>query len=132
MSRLKFPALEVAKAMAHARSAQENWATYGVGEAGPQLWWVKDDGVYVMSNGRPRDDGEAVVYAVGYHRTDAGVWERARAVCGGDDFAEPIDLGDLEPIPEDAEFLVIDVLGDKFTVSWQCHGTARTTHGLVR
>ena len=62
------------------------------------FWLVKDQGVYLMSNGSPRltlDDGKRgkVVYAKGYDPERDGDWySRARAVLGGDDFAIFIPL----------------------------------------
>lgn len=73
----------------------------------PGLTLVKDDGIYMMSNGspalmdpikRPSSNGQhtiefrKVVYARGYDpRVDHAVWDRSRAAAGGDDFTESID-----------------------------------------
>lgn len=62
----------------------------------PSLHFVHDQGLYVMSNGRPnlaKDDPERVVYAEGFNpNTDEfdDWWEGARAIVGGDDFVEPL------------------------------------------
>ena len=48
------------------------------------FWLVKDEGVYIMSNGTPRMTGENVVYAEGYGK-DAEYVIVHEAV-GGDDF----------------------------------------------
>lgn len=72
----------------------------------PSLWIVKDNGIYLMSNGLPRlmdpvkqrspnglHEMEVcqVVYARGFDpRTDPGVWERSRDAVGGDDFGETL------------------------------------------
>lgn len=62
----------------------------------PQLVFVHDDGLYILSNGKPSQMAgpkkRFVVYAVGYDPRDPGVWEKARAAVGGDDFAEYLDL----------------------------------------
>ena len=65
-------------------------------ETPPGLWLVKDQGIYLMSNGLPglllTDRHHYVVYADTYDpRTDGDVWDRSRAAVGGDDFCEFID-----------------------------------------
>jgi hypothetical protein len=54
---------------------------------------VHDDGVYLMSNGEPRDivEGESsfVAHAKGCNpKTDPDWWDVSRALVGGDDFGE--------------------------------------------
>jgi hypothetical protein len=64
----------------------------------PALFFVHDQGVYLMSNGEPRDiitaDGKETTYvAYAEHcnpKTDADWWDNARGLVGGDDFAETI------------------------------------------
>ena len=61
------------------------------------LWLVKDQGVYLMSPGRPgldREDGKGnlVSYALEAHPADEGCWDAARAIMGGDDCVEKLDL----------------------------------------
>ena len=67
----------------------------------PALWIVKDDGIYIVSNGMPKMPGEDpahpsrmfVVYARGFDPdTDPDVHGAACAAAGGDDFAEPIEI----------------------------------------
>jgi hypothetical protein len=63
----------------------------------PQMIIVHDDGVYLMSNGDPADiiEGDRcfVAYAQGLDPKDGShVWDAARAVVGGDDFADYLDL----------------------------------------
>ena len=64
----------------------------------PALIFVHDEGLYLMSNGKPRqmanEDKRVVVYAKGYDpgKDRMAVWEKARAAVGGDDFAEHLDL----------------------------------------
>ena len=63
------------------------------GKIKPALWLVKDEGIYLMSNGKG-DDRPDVVYAKGFNpkeRDRMDVWDDARAAVGGDDFAELID-----------------------------------------
>ncbi|VIO80096.1 DUF3085 domain-containing protein [Bradyrhizobium ivorense] len=59
----------------------------------PAVLLVHDQGVYLMSNGEPRDivSGQSsfVAYAHGCHPiADDDWWETARALVGGDDFGE--------------------------------------------
>ena len=92
-------------------------------ETPPGLWLVKDDGIYLMSNGHPgfrTDNGERhyVVYAEGYDpRTDPEVWLRSRDAVGGDDFCESIICDwDLLFLPGD-QYLYITVDNQRFTMS---------------
>ncbi|GAA0908149.1 DUF3085 domain-containing protein [Virgisporangium aurantiacum] len=68
----------------------------------PALWFVGDDGLYLMSNGLPGqphpDGGDRlhVVYADGY-RTAMSKHAIADEI-GGDDFCEPLSL--LDPGPD--------------------------------
>ncbi|GAA1884155.1 DUF3085 domain-containing protein [Asanoa iriomotensis] len=67
----------------------------------PALWFVGDDGLYLMSNGLPGqphpDGGDRlhVVYADGY-RTAMSKHAIADEI-GGDDFCEPLSLLDPQP-----------------------------------
>jgi len=55
------------------------------------LWFVKDDGIYLMTNAcLSPDHNPGVVYAAGYG-PGPGTWERCRSAVGGDDFCEFID-----------------------------------------
>ena len=60
---------------------------------------MKDQGVYMMSNGHNPGETTAsdlglVVYAEGCNPEIGEDWyENGRYICGGDDFAEFIDLG---------------------------------------
>ena len=57
----------------------------------PALWLVKDQGIYIMSNGDAPDRPD-VVYAQGYDpNTDGDVWDKCRDAMGGDDCCELID-----------------------------------------
>lgn len=65
------------------------------------VFLVKDRGCYLMSAGQPgllrEDNGGAkgdkmvVQYAEGFH-ADSYDYDELRAVCGGDDFGEPLDV----------------------------------------
>ena len=60
----------------------------------PGLWLVKDEGIYLMSNGVTADGTRVPldpVYAKGYDPTKRdrmAVWDDARDAVGGDDFVE--------------------------------------------
>lgn len=65
---------------------------------GPKLHFVKDSGIYLMSNatrdGRP-DERPKPVYAEGFNPDKVAFedwWDEARRIVGGDDFVEPLDL----------------------------------------
>lgn len=58
---------------------------------------VKDDGIYLMSNGNPglllEEGRHKVTYAKNCNpKTDADCWETARALVGGDDFGEALPI----------------------------------------
>lgn len=96
--------------------------THEVGE--PSLYLVKDSGAYLMSaskkrlpanNGDPKDTSSLVVYAKGMNpNVDEGYYETTRAACGGDDFAENLDLKFFEnAITKGHKFVVIALLKTK-------------------
>jgi len=71
----------------------------------PSLFFVKDDGAYLMSasdvplrkDPDDKDSGNVVAYAEGLNpKTDGDIWEAQQFICGGDDFAENIDLKIVE------------------------------------
>jgi hypothetical protein len=79
------------------------------------LHWVKDDGIYLLSSSAERDivDGTSsrVVYAQGYDpRTDADVWEKARAVVGGDDFVEALPIEWFTPLLTDESIVTVTLV----------------------
>ena len=107
MSRLMFDLAALRPIVDHALKAPEHAPTFGqTPPIAPALWLVKDDGIYLMSNGRPRQiaddspatgqdqDGQSlVVYAEGFDPKKAdpmAVWFAARDAVGGDDFGEPL------------------------------------------
>jgi len=107
MSRLIFDLAALRPIVEHTLSASEHAPTFGqTPPIAPALWVVKDDVIYLMSNGRPRQmadgssatgqdqDGQSlVVYAEGFDPVKAdpmAVWSAARKAVGGDDFGEPL------------------------------------------
>lgn len=119
---LKFDAPAVARLMEHAAAAPEHrHSEFEAADGrGPALMFVKDDGIYVMSNGLPGLERPGnVVYARNYDPRKGDVWDRCRDAVGGDDFAEYIGLTELGPMPENAVALVIGVSESDFTVGWE-------------
>ncbi len=101
MAKLKFEAALSRQLMLHAWNAPEHNKTFGQKTAKAALWLVKDDGVYIMSNGKPgipaplpnRPDRQLVCYAKGYNpETDGDVWDKCRAAMGGDDGCDFLDI----------------------------------------
>ncbi|MFJ6650783.1 DUF3085 domain-containing protein [Streptomyces sp. NPDC091290] len=70
------------------------------------MWWVKDDGTYLMSNGQDptgtRDDNGRLPHVV--HADGWGPGTDARSVLAGDDFRESLDLA--TPVFEDGTTLL--------------------------
>lgn len=127
---LFFNPKDVARLILHAVSAEDHEATWGqrleegarrqgttpedrpynqwsqlVADAqdhdpGPHLWFVHDQGVYLMSNGRPNfpdNDPRRVIYADGLNPHTTAFddwWQAARDIVGGDDFNDPLPIGD--------------------------------------
>ncbi|MFE1781581.1 DUF3085 domain-containing protein [Streptomyces sp. NPDC059506] len=93
---LTFPLVRVLAAAEHALAAPAHKRLYGETNPTPALWWVKDDGTYLMSNGydpedtRDRDSGGLLPHVVHAHGWGPGT--DARSILGGGDFAERIDL----------------------------------------
>ena len=72
----------------------------------PGLWFVKDDGCYLMSNSYPKRKGP--IYAKGKRPEDGHI--------GGDDFVEFIGADDLQDVQPDDE-IVIEVYDEKFSIT---------------
>lgn len=104
MVTLTFPGTEVLELVDHAKAARKHsTGDFGPAKPGPGLIFVKDSGIYLISNGEPSlapkegGKGNRVVYAQGYEPAkmieDAGGdWNEQYAkiedAAGGDDFAE--------------------------------------------
>ena len=134
MAKLEFDRTGVERLMAHAKSCDSWNVPYGTPEnqGKPQLMLVKDDGIYLMSNGIGQDDGREPVYAKGYEPGSEDLWDRCRDAVGGDDFAEYIALTDLEPIPFVAKKLIVNMRADTFTVVWDQLDLPKVPTGLFR
>lgn len=104
MGALIFKAAEVRRVVEHALASTQfrskwDWtANKSVPGTRPEVCLVHDDGVYLMSNGEPRDLDERhsgpsekafVAQAAGCDpKTDPDWWETSRRLVGGDDFGE--------------------------------------------
>ncbi|MFE0437251.1 DUF3085 domain-containing protein [Streptomyces nigra] len=103
---LVFPLDRVLAAAECAAAADTHKLGYGETGAAPRLWWVKDDGTYLMSNGQDptgtRDDNGRLPHVV--HADGWGPGTDARSVLGGDDFRESLDLA--TPVFEDGTTLL--------------------------
>ncbi|MER7195762.1 DUF3085 domain-containing protein [Streptomyces flaveolus] len=99
---LVFPLDQVLAAAEHANTATGHKLGYGETAPAPRLWWVKDQGTYLMSNGETRDASGRLPHAV--YADGWGPDTDARSVLGGDDFRE--SLGLTTPLFEDGTTLL--------------------------
>lgn len=100
----------------------------------PALHLVKDDGIYILSNGTPRmlitkksPNGKhdmkvsKVVYARGYDPSKGDVWDKCRDAVGGDDFVELINHETCKKLfeftPEQAKTLRINFTAKQISFS---------------
>jgi hypothetical protein len=134
MSKLTFDAKDVKRVVEHSIAATGQGkmivgidgpnVRYGLPEQ-PAVLLVHDDGVYLMSNGQPRDfvsgdDGKGggrsfCAYAKGCHPDDPGSWDTSRALVGGDDFGETLPWAReiKELIDARAKRIVIEISADR-------------------
>lgn len=128
-TRLIFDGAAVLELLTHAKAAPKTVSPYGMREnPGPGLMLVKDDGIYLMSNGEPglpgTETANKVVYARGYEAlpdtatTDERMerYDKVRDAVGGDDFAELIPAKSLAAL-EAGGAVEIDLSADKMMVS---------------
>ncbi|MGF6884995.1 hypothetical protein ABIA39_003430 [Nocardia sp. GAS34] len=101
---LRFPLRRVLDIAEHTAAATDHRPLYDQRPVRPALWWVKDDGTYLMSNAaRTGDDAIQVVYAEGW-----GPGTDPASLLGGDDFAELFDLH--EPMDGNTGDTLLDFL----------------------
>ena len=90
------------------------------------LWLVKDQGVYLMSNGEmeagktPTSEG-LIVYANGFNpEVEPDCFGKARYHLGGDDFVEAIDLDQIEEVLNCRKegYLMIEVTEIEIGLGW--------------
>jgi hypothetical protein len=129
--RIYFPLADVADLAAETLASGAwtgSWLDAEEGrETGPSLMWVKDDGTYLMSNAkRPEGELPRVIYGSASPdgpRLDGAQWDLCSEICGGDDFAEYIELaGPVGKTLRAASanglrWFVLDVHGDQFEMS---------------
>jgi hypothetical protein len=89
----------------------------------PAFWFVKDRGIYLMSNAKVEDKDIPttnadlhVVYATGYDPRQSDVWEKCQDAVGGDDFCDQILLDEkMIKAIELGYNMVIDFSVESFT-----------------
>lgn len=123
---------DIVRCLRHTLEA-ENWEVAFLEDTTPRpgLFFVHDNGVYMMSNGLPRDrdpgDERAyVAYAENCDPTrDPEWWHNSAALVGGDDFVEtlPVDQSWLDGCEEYAE-MHVHIVGDKLDVTFANRRTA--------
>lgn len=98
MPKCIFKTDEVRRCAEHALNATEWGMGWSEDPPAPRLFFVHDQGVYLMSNGEPRDiitvDGKETTYVAYAENCNPNVdenwWDNSRDLVGGDDFAETI------------------------------------------
>ena len=123
--KLKFNLDRVKRALDHSRKDPNLRAPYGLGPdlEGPSLLLVKDQGVYLMANSKG-DDRDHVIYAHGFNPKTVDpeiLWDRSRAVMGGDDGVDAlpeefIEAGINNAIIRGQRYLTIVVDGESLMV----------------
>ena len=119
---------EVKRCVEHAQNSTEWGMAWMENETPkPALFFVHDQGVYLMSNGNPRDmvniNGKEKAYTAYAENcnpeTDEDWWDNSRDYVGGDDFVETIILGPhwLENC-NDFEELHITVTADMIDIAF--------------
>jgi len=101
MGKCVFQTNELLRLARHAIAAEQHEMGFGTGPSVPGLLFVHDRGVYLMSNGKPRDtegvaSGSHVVYAAGCNPNVGNFddwYGTSRDLVGGDDFVEVLRLG---------------------------------------
>ena len=127
-SKLVFDGPAVLELLSHAKAAPKHISPYGLTpNPGPGLMLVKDDGIYLMSNGEPHLPGtdilNRVVYARGYEALPGTAsmeermarYDKVRDAVGGDDFAEFLPAKSLARLAVDGR-LEIELTVDKMSI----------------
>lgn len=125
MKILKFDAKEVLVAVKHALEGKNHRMGYHTDmEPGPALFFVHDEGIYLMPNcDRTKeqiDEKFAICYAEGCDPREGDVWDHCRSLVGGDDFGETIQI-DPHWITRlsNAELLVIRFKATSFNIEFR-------------
>ncbi len=129
MPKFVFGGTAVLELLEHAKAAPRTVSPYGLTpDPGPGVILVKDDGVYLMSNGEPGLRGtettNKVVYAQGYEALPATAsteeriarYDKIRDAAGGDDFAEFVPAKSLTAL-EPGGSLEVELSADKMTIA---------------
>lgn len=125
MNALRFKKSALQPLIEHAKNAPEHTTDYSLEQIGPGLFLVKDQGVYLMSNGEPALKDESgkrhrVVYAEGLDpHKDEDWYDLALALCGGDDFGELIPMATIEAALAQGDTLEITLTAQDI----RCAGT---------
>jgi hypothetical protein len=135
MGMVKFRLDDTLKSIvAHAVSASEQASNYGEPIKEPSLFLVHDDGIYLMSAGKPSQENPdkskgstalLVAYAEGCDPRTAGddCWDHCRTLVGGDDFGEPIPAKSfVEAIAKGATACHINWGARKYTIEFKYPG----------
>lgn len=144
MKQCIFKTSELRRCIEHAAQSNEFTCGYNFGDEPtnqpqPGFLFVHDRGVYLMSNGNPRDAVEEgknaaayVAYAKDCHpERDEDYWENARDLVGGDDFVEYIPFArsveDELKICDQFEEYVIEVDQKEFYCFYRrrCSGSSQ-------
>jgi hypothetical protein len=128
-SKLVFEGTAVLELLAHANAASKHTSPYGLTpNPGPGLMLVKDDGIYLMSNGEPALPGTVtvnrVVYARGYEALPATAsmeermarYDKVRDAAGGDDFAELLPAKSFVRLAANGK-VEIELTADRMSIS---------------
>lgn len=124
MLKLTFNPVDVQRIVAHTLAAAQQSEVYGLAVDEPSVLLVKDEGVYLMSNGNPPDLREHpgggnspifVTYADGFGPLtgDDAHGKVADALGDGSDFAEPLPAASFTNCKESC---TITVTKDAITV----------------
>ncbi len=124
---LRFNMSEVKPLLEHTEQSTSHIALIEGVQPKPMLWLIKDEGVYLMSNGEPNlpdpsqsenPDRSLVAYAIGHDPRKENTWQVDRRECGGTDFGiELCDATDVrKALDSGHKFLNVDV--SKLTVSY--------------
>ena len=118
-----FKTAEVKRCIEHALKSTDWKMGWSKDAPAPALFFVHDEGVYLMSNGEPGDlknRSELGLYAAYADGCDPDLneddwWDTSRALVGGDDFAEviPVTAEELRACDEFEELHVV-LTAEKF------------------
>lgn len=125
MGRLVFKIDETLRSIVDHAASNAPGTCYGEKIDTPSVFLVKDRGVYLMSaaaesqkTGKQAPEDVVVVKYAEHHDPKQGeTWDLDRLVCGGDDFAEPLDVKAFKAaIDEGAQEILIDLTPTSLSV----------------